>query len=318
MNVYIDEEHFFGIFPVPGINHYRVVGFVPSDLIDKPDLTFEDVRPDVERYTHLRVTDIVWFSTYNSHHRVAERFRSDRVFLLGDAAHIHSPAGGQGMNTGLMDATNLGWKLASVLNGETDERLLASYEPERMAFARQLVSTTDRIFTVVTSPRPVPRAIRSVIPLSLLSVLSRFPQMRRWFFGTISQTRVNYRESLISRGTAGRVRAGDRLPWVQWSGGGSNYDALRTLRPHLQVYGAVSPEVERFARQHPELPLLRFSFTPEAAHAGLQAGACYLLRPDGYVAYAASRFSSEEFLAFLRDAWGRREVGANVEKEAIS
>jgi hypothetical protein len=86
----------------------------------------------------------------------------------------------------------------------------------------------------------------------------------------------------------------------------------------LQVYGALSPEVEAFARQHPEFPLTRFSFTPEAARAGLQAGACYLLRPDGYVASAASRFSSEELLAFLRDALGWREVGANVEKEAPS
>lgn len=318
ISVSIGEGHFYGIFPMPGKNRYRIVAFIPPDLLDKHDLTFEDVRPDLEHYTNIRVTDTFWFSTYDSHHRVAERFRSERVFLLGDAAHIHSPAGGQGMNTGLMDATNLGWKLASVLNGEADERLLASYEPERMAFARQLVATTDRVFTVVTSPRPAVRAFRSLIAPTLIPVLSQLPQVRRLFFSLISQTRVNYREMPISRGAAGRVHAGDRLPWVPWSEGESNYDALRTLKPHLQVYGTVSPEVERFARQHPELPLLRFSFTPEAAHAGLQEGACYFLRPDGYVAYAASRFSSEEFLAFLRDVWGWREVGANVEKEATS
>lgn len=318
MNVYVDKNRFFGVFPVPGINRYRIVAFIPPELLDKPNLTFEDVRPDIERYTHLRIMQSFWFATYYSHHRITEHFRRGRVFLLGDAAHIHSPAGGQGMNTGLMDATNLGWKLAAVLKGETDERILASYEPERMAFARVLVSTTDRIFTTVTSPRFAPRVVRSLVPLRLLAVLSRFARMRRWFFGTISQTRVHYRESPISRGVAGRVQAGDRLPWVPWSEGGSNYDALRTLKPHVQIYGAPSPEVEAFARQHPEFPLTRFSFTPEAAHAGLQAGACYLLRPDGYVAYAASRFSREDLLAFLRDVWGWREVGAYGEKEAIS
>lgn len=211
LSVSIDEGRFYGIFPMPGTNHYRIVAFIPPDLLDKHDLTFEDVRPDVEHYTHLRVTDSFWFSTYNSHHRIAERFWSDRVFLLGDAAHIHSPAGGQGMNTGLMDATNLGWKLAAVLKGEADERLLASYEPERMAFARQLVATTDRVFTVVTSPKPAARAFRSVIAPPLLTMLSQFPQMRRLLFGLISQIRVNYREMPISRGAAGRVHAGASL-----------------------------------------------------------------------------------------------------------
>jgi hypothetical protein len=223
---------------------------------------------------------------------------------LGDAAHIHSPVGGQGMNTGLMDATNLGWKLAAVLKGEADERLLASYEPERMAFARQLVATTDRVFTVATSPKTTTRVLRSMIAPLVISLLSRIPQMRRLLFTLISQIRVNYRHSPLSRGTAGHVRGGDRLPWVKWSDGGSNYDALRTLRPHLQVYGAVPPEVEAFAGQHPEFLLTRLPWTPAAARAGLQAGACYLLRPDGYVAYATPHFNEKEFLAFLQDAWG--------------
>jgi 2-polyprenyl-6-methoxyphenol hydroxylase-like FAD-dependent oxidoreductase len=305
LSVSIGEGHFYAVFPMPGPNHYRIVAFVPSNLRDKPDLTFEDVRPDLERHTNLRVTETFWFSTYDSHHRIADHFRSGRAFLLGDAAHIHSPAGGQGMNTGLMDATNLGWKLAAVLHGEADERLLASYEPERMAFARQLVSTTDQVFTLVTSPQPRMRAFRSVIAPVVLPTLSRFSQVRRLFFLLVSQTRVHYRKSPISRGVVGRVRAGDRLPWVKWSEGGSNYDALHTLKPHVQVYGSVSPEVEAFACQHPEFPLMRFPFTSEVAHAGLRDGACYFLRPDGYIGYATSHFSSEEFLTFLQDAWGR-------------
>ena len=106
------------------------------------------------------------------------------------------------------------------------------------------------------------------------------------------------------------MRAGDRLPWVKWREGGSNYDVLHSLKPQIQVYGVVSPEVEVFARAHPEFPLVRLPWTAEAAHAGFQSGACYVLRPDGYVAYAATHFNQEEFLAYLRDAWGRSGVGA--------
>jgi len=92
----------------------------------------------------VQVEHVNWFSTYRVHHRVAEFFRSGRAFLLGDAAHVHSPVGGQGMNTGIGDAINLAWKLAAVLNGRAKDKLLDSYETERIAFARRLVSTTER------------------------------------------------------------------------------------------------------------------------------------------------------------------------------
>src|SRR5207244_9004363 len=95
----------------------------------------------------------------------ADRFRKGRAFLLGDAAHVHSPVGGQGMNTGIGDAVNLAWKLAAVLQQRADASLLDSYEPERIAFARRLVATTDRAFTAVTSSGPIARRMRmNVVP----------------------------------------------------------------------------------------------------------------------------------------------------------
>ena len=87
----------------------------------------------------IEVAHVNWFSTYRVHHRVAEHFRKGRAFLLGDAAHVHSPVGGQGMNTGIGDAINLAWKLAAVLEGRAPDSILDSYEPERIAFARRLV-----------------------------------------------------------------------------------------------------------------------------------------------------------------------------------
>src|SRR5262249_11025133 len=124
-----------------------LIGLVPPELSQRENLNFEDIREQQERLLDVRVTEVNWFSTYRVHHRVASRFRVGRAFLLGDAGHIHSPAGGQGMNTGIGDAINLGWKLAQVLQGRAGPVLLDSYEPERIGFARMLVSTTDRAFT---------------------------------------------------------------------------------------------------------------------------------------------------------------------------
>ena len=127
------------------------------------------------------------------HHRVADEFRKGRAFLLGDAAHIHSPVGGQGMNTGIGDAVNLAWKLAAVLNGCADHALLDSYEPERIAFARRLVATTDQALTAVTSNTTLARRVRlNVVPV-VIPMIFTFAATRRFMFRTISQTAVNYR-----------------------------------------------------------------------------------------------------------------------------
>jgi FAD binding domain len=162
----------------------------------------------------IKVERANWFSTYHVHHRVAEHFREGRAFLLGDPAHIHSPVGGQGMNTGIGDAVNLAWKLAAVLQGRASIQLLDSYEPERIAFAWRLVATTDRAFQFINNDGPIARLVRvRLVPL-LLPALFSFREARRLMFLTLSQTNVNYRDRALAAGSAGRVQAGDRLPWV--------------------------------------------------------------------------------------------------------
>ena len=159
-----------------------------------------------------------WFSTYHVHHRVASHFREGRVFLLGDAAHIHSPVGGQGMNTGIGDAINLAWKLAAVLRG-ADPGVLDTYEPERIGFARRLVATTDRAFQLATSRSAAARPIRrSIIPALLPRLFAR-ADTQRVMFRIVSQTRIRYRHSWLSEGHAHGIHAGDRLPWVDGTGG---------------------------------------------------------------------------------------------------
>ena len=133
-----------------------------------------DVSHQLINRLDLKVDRVNWFSTYHIHHRVAGHFSARRAFLLGDAAHIHSPVGGQGMNTGIGDAVNLAWKLAAVLHGRANIDLLDSYEPERVAFARRLVATTDRAFQFINSDGAIARFVRvHAVPL-LMPALFRF------------------------------------------------------------------------------------------------------------------------------------------------
>jgi FAD binding domain len=222
-----------------------------------------------------------WFSTYRVHHRVADRFGRGRVFLLGDAAHIHSPVGGQGMNTGIGDAVNLAWKLAAVLHGRAAAPLLDTYEPERIGFARRLVATTDRAFTVVTSSGPTARFVRVDVAPRLLPALFPSRSFRRLMFRTLSQIGVNYRGSGLSEGRAGRVRGGDRLPWVP----ADNFGPLTSLDWQVHIYGTAAPGIGEVCGGR-GLVLHTFPWQSAASRAGLERGAVYLVRPDGYVGLA--------------------------------
>jgi len=270
------------VFPIRSSGHSRLIGIVPPEHAHKPAITIDDIRPAVTRDTGLTVDRVHWFATYHVHHRVADAFRRGRVFLLGDAGHIHSPAGGQGMNTGIGDAVNLAWKLADVIQGRADEALLATYEPERIAFARVLIRSTDRVFKVVTGRSWLGWLWRSgVVPRMSLIVL-RFRATLRLVFKTVSQTMIRYRDSTLSSGRAGKLHGGDRMPWVAAT---NNYAPLRSLDWQLHVHGDATPAL-RAAAEHHRLALHVFPWTADAEAAGLHRDAAYLLRPDGHVALA--------------------------------
>src|SRR6185437_5167386 len=198
VHVGLDTTDFLAVFPLKGEGHARLIGTAQEDAAHQQDnLSWTDVSQRVIEWMHIDVARVNWFSTYRVHHRVADDFRRGRGFLLGDAAHIHSPVGGQGMNTGIGDAVNLAWKLAAVLHGRAGGALLDTYEPERISFARRLVATTDQAFTGVTSRGPIARLMRlRIVPL-LVPMLFAFEVVRRFMFRTVSQTVVNYRGSSL-------------------------------------------------------------------------------------------------------------------------
>jgi 2-polyprenyl-6-methoxyphenol hydroxylase-like FAD-dependent oxidoreductase len=285
LHVDIEDADFLLLFPLSE-QHWRLVGTVhdvPGG--EESKLGFDDVKGKAMEHLKLNIEKVNWFSTYRVHHRVANRFGDGRAFLLGDAAHIHSPVGGQGMNTGIGDAVNLSWKLAAVLKGGATRNLLDTYEPERIAFARRLVATTDRGFVVVTKRGILARLVRRRIVPLVAPLLFRIGAMRRLLFTTVSQTLVNYRDSSLSAGAAGSVRGGDRLPWVKLASGADNFAPLTSLAWQVHVYGDVKPGVKE-ACADLRIALHTFAWESRMEKVGLQNGVLYLVRPDGYVALA--------------------------------
>jgi 2-polyprenyl-6-methoxyphenol hydroxylase-like FAD-dependent oxidoreductase len=321
LHVDLDDADFLAVFPMSGSGRARLVGSVSDDAAkDHEQLRFEDVQGRAMRNLKIEITHVNWFSTYRVHHRVAQQFRRGRAFLLGDAAHIHSPVGGQGMNTGIGDAVNLAWKLAASIKDPSSAAVLESYEPERIAFARRLVATTDRAFTAVISMSTFARIVRTRIVPLLVPVLLQFHALRRLAFQTVSQITVNYRGSSLSAGQAGKLRGGDRLPWVSLDATGlgrsssvqsnssiqsnsnapSNFDALASLDWQVHVYGETSLEL-RSACEGWGIRLHVFEWRAAMKKAGLQRSAAYLIRPDGYIGLAEAKGRGAAIEQYLRD-----------------
>ena len=302
LHIDIDDADFLGVFPLRETGKARLIGSVRDDVAkDHEHLEFEDVRGRAMQNLRIEVKQVNWFSTYRVHHRVAQQFRKGRAFLLGDAAHIHSPVGGQGMNTGIGDAVNLAWKLAASLQEPRRSWLLDTYEPERIAFARRLVATTDRAFTAVTSDTTFARFVRTKVIPAVVPALLRLPAMRRFAFRTVSQIAVNYRDSPLSRGTAGRLRGGDRLPWVMIKRGEShNFVALTSMDWQIHVYGDPAPGLRALADGR-KIPLHVFPWEAGMKRAGFERNAAYLIRPDGYIGLADRGGSASAIDAYLSE-----------------
>jgi len=319
------DTSFAAFFPMTG-GRCRVISILPPDMSDREEVTFDDVAKDfaARMQMNVRLSDPKWISVYHSHHRYVSTFRKGRAFLAGDAAHIHSPVGAQGMNTGLQDAHNLAWKLALVASGKANQTLLDTYNEERLPVARSLVRTTDRVFALVLNKNPLARFwIMQVAPKALALVLKE-KHLARLAFTTVSQIGIRYRKSsLSSDASLGNFprhapKPGDRLPYVvfQEEGRAVNIqDKLRAPAFHLFFFPGAHKATEAQA-------LLRSASAFGGAivaetiplvagtkrlykRLGVNNGGCYLVRPDMYIAYRDTSCSAahlEEYLGrvFIR------------------
>ncbi|WP_353815124.1 FAD-dependent monooxygenase [Agromyces sp. SYSU T00266] len=287
VNVRFAPDDLLLSFPMGGEGHHRILGVVrDTELEGADELSEKLLRSRLARGFTVGYRSSTWFATYRLHHRVAARFRDGRCFLVGDAAHIHSPVGGQGMNTGLQDAHNLANALGDVLVDGMPPARLDRYEAERRPVALKLVATTDRIFSNVTSEAELAHTIRGrMIPTVgpvLAPMLPRILGGER-IFGLISQIRIRYRMS-PRRASRSQVRddiVGKRLPYA--GADPSNFDALRSFRWQVHGYGAPAELVRAVAGS---LGLEHHVFPPAAGR--LRSDRLYLVRPDGFVAAEAS------------------------------
>jgi 2-polyprenyl-6-methoxyphenol hydroxylase-like FAD-dependent oxidoreductase len=316
LNVYLWRRGFHLLFPLRGgKDHWRVVGIVPPALRGKDDLKLDDVVPSLreEAGTGLSFQGCSWFSTYRIHHRRAERFRDRRCFLSGDAAHIHSPVGAQGMNTGLQDAYNLAWKLALVVSGVAGPALLDSYEAERIPVARKLLSTTDRGFSLIVSDSRLAQLFRTRLLPKMLALAMRFDRLRKLAFRTISQIGIRYRESPLSQTLPGlpeaAPQAGDRFPWLQLKllPGGRTEDLFQKLddtKFNLIVIGQPAPPTP-LPGLGDLLCTLAIPSDPandrELARAGIPNPSFYLLRPDCYIGLSGLRLEPDAVPRYLSE-----------------
>jgi 2-polyprenyl-6-methoxyphenol hydroxylase-like FAD-dependent oxidoreductase len=292
LNIELDEADFLAVFPLADKGRIRLIGAIrPGEGQNLDKLTFEDISDRATEQLRLKVDRVNWFSTYHISHRVTDHFRRGRSFLLGDAAHIHTPVGGQGMNTGIGDAINLAWKLEAVLAGRAADSLLDTFEAERRAFALRLVQTTDRVFNVVAAEGRLAEIVRTRIAPIVLPQMTKLEAAREYLFRTISQITLNYRGKGLDQGRAGSVHGGDRMPWVKL-GESDNYQALKRIGWQIHVYGADVAGLRKWCEAR-NLPLHAFPWSGAMRHAGLQENALYLIRPDTYVALAEPAQSVE-------------------------
>jgi 2-polyprenyl-6-methoxyphenol hydroxylase-like FAD-dependent oxidoreductase len=339
LNINLSGTEYCMAIPLDGLKRARLVGFCPAnkqnvdeDQAKNFEITFDELEKSVGiSAPGIVISNLRWLSSYRVHHRVVKAFRSTyvadskinsrprpgRLFLAGDAAHLHSPAGGQGMNTGIGDATNLAWKLAAVHSGVAPLALLDTYQEERLAFAQKLVDTTDFAFTMLTHPGWIGWCARYIIIPYILPLLLKLPGMIIRSFKTGSQLGINYRQSGLSTDgerVGGSVKAGDRLPWVKTDEtreeDGDNLSELRKAHWQVHIYGNSDKSTVQTLEDR-GIPLRVFtwaaggSLEADMQKKGLKKDAIYIVRPDGYIGLVCAPKDTRTFERYL-DRW---EIG---------
>ncbi|WP_197522483.1 FAD-dependent monooxygenase [Occultella aeris] len=322
IHVYLSEAGMMFFFPLGSPATWRILAMAPQcDRAAEP--TLESVQGLVQHYTHDTVVlhDPVWLTNFSVQSRRADQFRAGRVLLAGDAAHIHSPAGAQGMNTGIQDAVNLGWKLARVCGGLAAADLLDSYEQERLPVADSVLRMTNRAFRVATSSNPVLRYVRPRVVAVAAPLVLRLGVLRKVGFRAISQLGIRYRDSPLSVEGHRRLRrgphAGDRLPDAPITVDGTRSTLHAELSPtqiNLLLCGPVDSWTEQVsADEWPGVRIVRLNTTGGSGVWGDPTGLAlrrlglrtrdpvhYAVRPDGYIGYRAGGTDLTGFRAYLR------------------
>jgi len=295
-------------FPMREHRWRLVVPFAGDRAPGPPDLAEIQRLADQRAPERVAVSDPTWLASFHCHRRSTDVYRRGHVLLAGDAVHIHTPAGGQGMNTGITDAHNLGWKLALVASGRAPAQLLDSYGRERAPVAAQVLGLTHALVRFGTMTHPVQRALRdAVVPAAFAVGPVHRRAVRRW-----TQVNVAYPASSLIRPGPGRgpLRPGERAPdfEVRTREGTSRLFTVLRRGRHVIVVAGADPGR---ALAGPALDPYRDLFevvtrAPGDARAwpGGRAGSVVLVRPDGYVAARGRPGRLPRVLDYLQELSG--------------
>lgn len=331
--IFMNRERIGLFLPLKGQQVSRVMA---TDLRDDKskslEMSLDELQQAFREATQLPVTlcNPVWTTRYRTHHRGVDRYRVGRAFLAGDAAHIHSPAGGQGMNTGLQDAANLAWKLAAALRSGADDALLDSYHHERYPVGQDLLRFTDKLFSAVAAQRGWRSALRDRLASFVMRRATHLPVPHRKSFRRLSELSIAYKrgefvDDAVDSPERGPT-AGQRAPDAYVRRGTTVFDLVDGYRFSLLVLSRRTLADDEITAMHATLLRLRSRsdrlqtqlvsrvvarrdarvVAPETAEVferyGLQepeAQALYLIRPDGYIAWRCAGLDFEACAQFL-------------------
>ena len=279
-------------FPMGG-RRFRMIAETGPAIADQPEPSLAQVQSLIDERgpPALRARDPVWLSRFGINERKVRDYRHGRIFLAGDAAHVHSPAGGQGMNTGMQDALNLAWKLAMVERGTAAPGLLDSYSIERSAIGDQVLRSTGRMTRIAMLQNPLLRELRD----RLAGTLSRLPAIQQRLVDQLTELDLHYPHSPLNstpHGAASRPTVGARAPDVAL-GDTRLHSMLGRGRFVLLSVGVASPHVPADVE-----PLVSSAAAPRAE--GYDDGHHFLLRPDGYLALSAPGDDASAIFEALR------------------
>jgi 2-polyprenyl-6-methoxyphenol hydroxylase-like FAD-dependent oxidoreductase len=302
LSIFVPAAGLVAAFPMGG-RRFRILATERSDAMhDAATPTLGDIDKAWSRSAAIPVTlrDLQWSSRFRINSRALHRLRHGSVFFAGDAAHIHSPAGGQGMNTGMQDAINLGWKMALVYRGLATDTLLDTYDEERLPVIHQLVSTTERATDLLNSDSHfVHTLLRHMLPVAL-----NIDAVRRKGAGILSELGVHYRQSSLNGQSAAAVHAGARFPDVEITAG-AEARTLDLLDPARFTVLATGPATLQLAPYGDLVTERRVPAPGRALQAALGNASVAVVRPDGYLLCAGDPSAVQVQL----DAWARRWLG---------
>ena len=355
-HIWLGEDGLAAVIPLPGERRYRLIVPLPPAEAHVENASEAELAADAEDLLRRRsgiplrrIGDPVWASAFRIQRRQADRYREGPVFVVGDAAHVHSPVGAQGMNTGIQDAFNLGWKLALAAEGRAAPGLLDTYQAERHPIARGVLLGTDLGTRFVLSNNPVMQAARE----HGAPALTRLPPLRHRFLETLAQLRVGYRGSFLSvdadQGEASlsrlrrgprRLRAGERVPdasllrarkgeaislfelfaqgWtlLLFPGKAATPDTIAALGALArEARDTVGDAVQAFIvvdappADLPATPVLVDPGGEVARRFGAGTGLAALVRPDGYLGYRGRPGQAGELASYLARVFAMRVAG---------